>query len=184
MLVGVLTSASFVSCLSNDDSSGSGNNLTVGQTIPRFTTDVLLLDTADWRYSGTPSVTFNSEQLDGRLTVIAFFNTTCPDCQRELPVLQQFYDEIKTDTTLTFICIARAQAKDEVMSYWSQNKLSLPVSPQYDRTLYEKFASSGIPRVYFADGQGKITHTFSDKDTLSVEDLRNAANLGTKKEKN
>lgn len=172
IILGTVASLSFVSCLTDKDSSSSSSDLTIGQALPQFTANVLISDTADWRYSNTQSFTFDSKSASGRQTVIAFFNTTCPDCQRELPVLQQFYDEIKTDTAMSLLCISRAQTKEEVVDYWSQYHLNLPVSPQPDRRIYEMFASSGIPRIYIADKRGTITHAYSDKDTLEVDDLR------------
>lgn len=85
--------------------------------------------------------------------VIVFFNTTCPDCQRELPILQKQYDEnlrLPEDERSQYICISREEGAEDVVKYWTENHLSLPVSAQEDRNIYSKFASVGIPRIFYA----------------------------------
>ena len=85
--------------------------------------------------------------------IIVFFNTTCPDCQKELPILQkQYEDNLKlpeSDQSI-YICISREEGAADVARYWSENNLTLPVSPQPDRRIYSMFASIGIPRIFYA----------------------------------
>lgn len=91
--------------------------------------------------------------------VIVFFNTTCPDCQKELPILQKQYEsnlQLPEDEQSTYICISREEGEDDVKRYWTENNLTLPVSPQTDRRIYSMFASIGIPRLFFAK-DGLIT---------------------------
>ena len=91
--------------------------------------------------------------------IIIFFNTTCPDCRRELPILQKQYEEnLKRpeDEQKIFICISREEGAADVERYWKENNLTLPVSPQPDRRIYSMFASIGIPRIFYAK-DGTIT---------------------------
>ena len=85
--------------------------------------------------------------------VIVFFNTTCPDCRRELPVFQKQYEENlnlpETEQSI-YICISREEGAADVERYWTENNLTLPVSPQPDRRIYSLFASIGIPRIFHA----------------------------------
>lgn len=85
--------------------------------------------------------------------IIVFFNTTCADCQRELPIIQKQYEDnlkLPESERVQYICISREEGADDVEQYWSENHLSLPVSAQNDRNLYSKFASIGIPRIFYA----------------------------------
>ncbi|MDE5794685.1 MAG: redoxin domain-containing protein [Muribaculaceae bacterium] len=85
--------------------------------------------------------------------VIIFFNTTCPDCQRELPILQRQYEDnlsLPESERSQYICISREEGSADVEQYWSENHLTLPVSAQNDRNIYSKFASIGIPRIFYA----------------------------------
>lgn len=85
--------------------------------------------------------------------VIVLFNTTCSDCRRELPIIQKQYEEnlmLPDGDRLRYICIAREEGAADIEQYWKENHLSLPVSPQPDRSIYSKFASIGIPRIFHA----------------------------------
>ena len=91
--------------------------------------------------------------------IIVFFNTTCPDCRKELPVLQRQYEEnlkLPEAERSIYICISREEGAADVERYWTENNLTLPVSPQRDRRIYSMFASIGIPRIFFAK-DGLIT---------------------------
>ena len=91
--------------------------------------------------------------------IIVFFNTTCPDCQRELPILQRQYEDnlsLPESERSQYICISREEGSADVEQYWSENHLTLPVSAQNDRSIYSKFASIGIPRIFYAK-DGVIT---------------------------
>lgn len=90
--------------------------------------------------------------------VIVFFNTTCPDCQRELPQIQLQYEEnrkLPDSEQSIYICISREEGMADVERYWTENHLTLPVSAQTDRRIYSLFASIGIPRIFYAR-DGKI----------------------------
>ncbi|MDE6786994.1 MAG: TlpA family protein disulfide reductase [Muribaculaceae bacterium] len=100
----------------------------------------------------------SSDSYDATL-IIVFFNTTCPDCQRELPILQRQYEDnlsLPESERSQYICISREEGSADVEQYWSENHLTLPVSAQNDRNIYSKFASIGIPRVFYAK-DGVIT---------------------------
>ncbi|MDE7421829.1 MAG: TlpA family protein disulfide reductase [Muribaculaceae bacterium] len=91
--------------------------------------------------------------------IIVFFNTTCPDCRKELPVLQRQYEEnlkLPEAERSIYLCISREEGAADVERYWTENNLTLPVSPQRDRRIYSMFASIGIPRIFFAK-DGLIT---------------------------
>lgn len=94
-----------------------------------------------------------SADSDKAELIIVFFNTTCPDCQRELPILQKQYDEnlkLPEAEQSIYICISREEGASDVERYWSENHLTLPVSAQTDRRIYSMFASIGIPRIFYA----------------------------------
>lgn len=95
----------------------------------------------------------SSEDSFSRTLLIVFFNTTCKDCQRELPVVQVQYEEnlnLPESERSQYICIAREEGAADIEQYWTENHLTLPVSPQTDRSIYSKFASIGIPRIFYA----------------------------------
>ena len=143
--------------LTGCSSINEGNNVTervnVGDRVPLFTVDVV--------NDGVHS-TFSTAQLTGE-TVIVFFNTTCPDCQRDLPKLNQYYLKHKVDEGFQMVAISREEGEEDVAAYWKDNGLQIPYSAQNDRRIYELFASSIIPRIYFVSAQGIVTRVFIEK---------------------
>ena len=96
----------------------------------------------------------STSDLRGKPSRIVFFNTTCSDCQRELPGLNERFLAHGADTT--FVAISREEPQVEVEAYWREHSLSLPYSAQTDRLVYSLFARQGIPRVYISDSHSII----------------------------
>lgn len=115
--------------------------------------------------------TFRSSELQGKRGMIVFFNTECPDCRRELPKVQQAYDRVKDDPDYKVICIAREEEKEEIAAYWSENGLTLPYSPQSDRSVYNLFATVSIPRVYITNQDSVIEAVYDDTTPFDPDNL-------------
>lgn len=122
--------------------------IVVGSRVPIFSVNVV-------DYEGL-TTSFSTNRLYGE-TVIVFFSTQCKDCQRELPELNDYYLKHKDDEGFQMVAISRAEGEQSVADFWSANNLQIPYSAQTDRHVYELFASSIIPRVYFVSEQGIVT---------------------------
>jgi peroxiredoxin len=129
-----------------DAGSDEGSVVRVGDKLPRFSVEVT---------DGLLRWQFSSVSLGGP-TVIVFFNTGCTDCQRELPELNDYYLRHRSAPGFSMIAIAREESEESIASYWQQQNLSIPYSPQEDRKVYSLFATQYIPRVYFCSGQGVV----------------------------
>ncbi|MBR4919782.1 MAG: TlpA family protein disulfide reductase [Prevotella sp.] len=149
ILLGLL----MMGCSSIEDDNEVTERVNAGDRVPSFTVDVVT--------DGIIS-TFSTAQLTGE-TVIVFFNTTCPDCQRDLPKLNQYYLKHKNDKGFQMVAISRAEGEDTVAAYWKDNGLQIPYSAQSDRRIYELFASSIIPRIYFVSAKGIVTRVFIER---------------------
>lgn len=172
----LLVAAGFSACSITEDATDDvpADIVTVGQQLPAFS-----VVTTDGR-------TVTSDSLLGRPAVICFFTTTCSDCRKALPVVQQLYEEWGEATgeqsatageqsatigeqsamtgeqsaVVSFLCIGREQAADAVSDYWASQGLTLPVSPQSDRAVYSLFARRSVPRVYVVDAAGVVRNTY------------------------
>lgn len=114
----------------------------------------------------------STSDLEGKHSVIVFFNTGCGDCRRELPHIQQFYDYCRNNMPdVVLLCISREQSDSEIETYWKENGLTLPYSAQPDRKLYSKFATMGIPRIFVSGKNLVITDTFDDTNPPTAEQL-------------
>ena len=119
-----------------------GKNIGVGDKIPAF--DIVMEDGSS----------LSSEHLLGAPALLIFFHTTCPDCQRTLPVVQQAYERFGKE--VRFVAISRGEGQADVRQWWNANGITLPFSAQQDSRVYELFATSRIPRVYVVDGKGIV----------------------------
>jgi len=119
----------------------------VGDRLPAFSVEVV---------DGDSIRTFSSQRLTGT-TVIAFFHTACSDCSRELPELNAYYLRHRSDPGFQLVAIAREETRESIDAFWQQHALSIPFSPQADRSVYSLFATLFIPRVYICDSTGKVT---------------------------
>lgn len=149
----LLLSLLLMGCSSIEDDNKVAERVNVGDRVPSFTIDVV----SDGIHS-----TFSTAQLTGE-TVIVFFNTTCPDCQRDLPKLNQYYLKHKSEKGFQMVAISREEGEITVAAYWKDNGLQIPYSAQNDRHIYELFASSIIPRIYFISAKGIVTRVFIER---------------------
>ena len=138
-----------------------GANLTVGDSLPEFQVQM------------SNGVIVSNLTLQGTPALIVFFNTGCPDCQRELPIVQQLYLQM-SNNEVQVVCISRAQTETEVAAYWFENQFTMPFSAQPDRRVYELFAQTRIPRLYAVNAEGIIIAMWDDRDMPSVEDIKAA----------
>ena len=158
----ILLACSLQGCLSDEP---KGTALKPGDSLPFFGVEL-----SDGKIVSNAS-------LVGKVGVIVFFNTDCPDCQKELPVIQKLWDELKDDFQIVIAPIAREENAQHIASYWSKNNMTMPYSPQESRAIYNLFASSAIPRIFISNPDGVITFASDDTDMPSLDDLKNAINL-------
>lgn len=139
----MLALASCSTMSDNDEITITDNLVNVGDPLPTFS------------ISMSDGSTLTTSDLKGKPSLIVFFSTSCPDCQRELPLLNERYLAHGNDTT--FVAISREQGLESVSSYWQLHGLSIPFSAQSDRAVYSLFAKKGIPRTYISDSHCVVT---------------------------
>ncbi|NDV83316.1 TlpA disulfide reductase family protein [Bacteroides sp. 51] len=135
---------SFSSCLSDDSDGDVENYVEVGDVIPSF-----IITEADGEQ-------FDSSTLRGKKTALLFFHTGCSDCARELPIVEKAWNELKNESDVVFVAIARGQTADETDAYWKEHQLTLPKYHDREREVFELFANSYVPRLYLIDREGVV----------------------------
>ncbi len=132
----------------NEGPDGDEYSLQPGALMPRF--EVVTTD----------GDTLSTDSFAGRRSVIVLFSPDCPDCLRDLPILQQAYeqgvfpgegeasDKDSDAAPARWLCISRSSTYEAVMNLWEREGLTMPVSVQTDAVVFHLFASSGVPRVY------------------------------------
>lgn len=152
-------SLTLTSCVKSDKPVEVREYVRVGDSLPRFS--VTLLD-------GT---VVNNDSWVGKRLVLIFFSTGCPDCQKELPELEYFYQKTKLRTDIFTLGISRGGGFGVVSNYWEEHHLTFPCSPQEDRKVYNLFASAIVPRIYVVSPQGRVTHMFDDSNMPLADSL-------------
>lgn len=102
--------------------------------------------------------TFDSQKLDGNVTLINFFATWCGPCNAEMPHLEKEIWQGYKDKGLTVISIGREHSADEVQAFKEKKELTFAMAPDPERTIYKKFATMYIPRNYILDKDGHILY--------------------------
>lgn len=148
----------------NEDDNEESEIVKVGQKIPPF--QILMND----------STSITSNDLLGRPAVIIFFSTSCIDCRKELPIIQELYSQY--GDRIYFIAISRAESQESVANYWEKEHLQIPYSAQSDRMVFSLFAKRTIPRIYVTDATGIVRNIFIEKAGIkkiakSLEELLN-----------
>ena len=144
-------------CGSINEDNDVVERIVVGDHVPSFSVGVV--------NHGIPA-TFSTSHLTGE-TVIVFFSTKCGDCKRELPELNDYYLRHKDDPGFQMVAISRAEGEELVAPFWEEYDLQIPYSAQSDRHIYDLFASSIVPRVYFVSAQGIVTRILIENFEVS-----------------
>ena len=110
-----------------------------------------------------------SESLKGKVYILNFFDTTCPDCRNEFPVLQQIYDEY--GETVPLFNVPRSQAIEDADAYCKEHGLTLPIYSDRAQRLYYQFATRTIPRTYVINADGIVIASFNDKPIADYASL-------------
>ena len=113
----------------------------------------------------------NDEELTDKVSLILLFNVECRDCQQQIPILKQVYNQVKNNDNVILFGISRAQGQAVVEEYWQRENITFPYSAQDDNTVYLKFAKSIVPRIYIADKDRIVRFTSTDNPLASYDDL-------------
>lgn len=152
----LLTVFTFASCVTEDDPTQAWS-LPLGSGMPAF--EVTLSDGSR----------VSNRDFDGKVGVIVLFNTSCPDCRAELPIIQEV--SILTGSDVKYLCIAREEDTESIARFWTDHALTLPYSPQPDRRVYSLFAESIIPRVMVFSPTAHLTASYSDLPLPTAQTL-------------
>lgn len=144
-------------CVSENEPDGP--SLGAGQVLPQF------------EVAMNNGETVSTSTLKDKVAVIVFFNTDCGDCRQELPVIQQLWERYEETPDVEVVAISREESETDISTYWEENGLTMPFSPQETREVYSLFASNVIPRIYIANREGIIIATYDDSNMPTLQDL-------------
>jgi peroxiredoxin len=116
----------------------------------------------------------NGGQVDlasyaGRPVLLVFWTTSCPICQRELPMLNRMEPEFRDrGITVLPICLG---GEDEARSYLDSNRIGLNSLYDPEGRVARAYHVNGVPRMVLIGKDGKVKR--STRGWTSDKVLRN-----------
>ncbi|MBP6125315.1 MAG: TlpA family protein disulfide reductase [Leptotrichiaceae bacterium] len=115
---------------------------------------------------------FTLQKLDGRKilskkvfnknkkTLIIAAAEWCPNCQEELPVLEDFYKKNKNKYNFAVVFIERGSSKEKVSNYVKENGFTFPIYYDYNNVFINGTRLESVPTNILIDENNKIINIF------------------------
>lgn len=101
--------------------------------------------------------------LKGKKVMVNFWATWCPPCKKEMPEMEQFYQESGDQITILAVNI---DPQLDVQKFVDENNITFPILLDEDDAVNQAYQTLTIPTTYFIDSKGIIQHTFFGSMTL------------------
>ena len=113
-----------------------------------------------------------SADFKGKKTVYVAWASWCPDCQQELPILnelrQTYQDSIKF---VPVNLLVKGETPEKGQSYLKDNQLEFNYYSDKEKNFQQTMEIHNIPTMIFVDQDGKIKNVIDDvKDKATIEE--------------
>ncbi len=102
-----------------------------------------------------------SDYIGRKHVILDFWATWCDPCRRELPELQDFYEEHGDQIEIIAITSEGASAKQAIKQMVASMGLRFPVMHDPSREISRIYPTRGIPFLVFIDIDGTLRATFT-----------------------
>ena len=92
-----------------------------------------------------------------KVTLLVFGTTWCPSCRHEVPILKEYYDDLKDDG-LKVMGIDVQESKKKVSSFIGKNRINYPVALDSNAEVARLYQVVGIPLNIILDKNGVIRY--------------------------
>lgn len=149
----------------------------------------LFISTAAFAFSSAPkaekAADFSLKDLSGKQVslssykgkalLLAFFQTTCPACQDELPQLERLYQKYRSKN-FDVIAVSIRESADTVRLFVRKNKLSFTVLLDENVEVSRAYKVRFIPSIFILDRSGHITFSSYSVPAADLEkEIKKAA---------
>lgn len=103
-----------------------------------------------------------------KVTLLVFGTTWCPACRHEVPILKEYYNDLKDDG-LKVLGIDVQESKKKVKAFVEKNRINYPVALDSNAKVARLYKVVGIPLNIILDKDGVIRykeHHLPDKEIL------------------
>lgn len=111
----------------------------------------------DFQFQVTEGQSFSLSDLQGGPVLLNFWTTGCYYCIKEMPYLQQIYEEWQ-GTGLFLLAINIGESSSDVENFMQSRGFSFPVLLDSDGAIAYQYGVGNIPASFFIDSEGIIQH--------------------------
>ena len=95
-------------------------------------------------------------ELRGKVVLLNFWATWCPPCRQELTRVQKDLIDRFAGRDFLFLPVSRGEKRSDVAAFREKTGYTFPMGLDSTRTIYDRYATTFIPRNYLIDRDGRI----------------------------
>jgi thiol-disulfide isomerase/thioredoxin len=127
-----------------------GWSLEVGAALPGFAVKSLSGDT------------ISRGSLAGKPLLLVFWNTWCPICREELPLINRMAEKYKSQgVAVLAINTGLGDSESKARAYWKKSGYLFPTAFDHNFDIGEAFGVKGVPTVLLVDAGGTVRYQSS-----------------------
>jgi peroxiredoxin len=132
----------------------------VGQTVGNVKFNAPITEEGA-KYLGLPKAEpFTLKDVKAPYVLVEQFNTSCPHCMHQAPIMNQLYDKVQADpqlkTKLKFLGSGQGNEIVQLKMWQAFNKVPFPLVPDPDSTFGKALNFTPYPVTVVLDKTGKI----------------------------
>jgi len=109
--------------------------------------------------------TVKLSELKGKRIMLNFWATWCPPCKKEMPEIENFFNEGQKDVVILAVNI---DPQLDVKGFVKKNGITFPVLLDQDDQVNGMYKIISIPTTYFIDSNGIIQNKYTGSLTLEM----------------
>lgn len=112
------------------------------------------------------------DDLRGKVVLVNFFATWCGPCLKELPHVQEIWDQNHENSKFALIVIGREETTETINEFRLKHGYTFPMAPDPERSTYSLYARELVPRTYLVGADGKICFASTGFDVHELTELK------------